>query len=47
MDFLEKLFETGDVVPVIDKRCPLSKVPEALEYLEKGQAQGKVVIVME
>jgi NADPH:quinone reductase-like Zn-dependent oxidoreductase len=47
MDFLEKLFESGDVLPVIDKRCPLSKVPQALEYLEKGQALGKVVIAME
>jgi NADPH:quinone reductase-like Zn-dependent oxidoreductase len=47
MGYLEKLFETGDVVPVIDKRCPLSKVPAALDYLEKGQALGKVVIAME
>jgi NADPH:quinone reductase-like Zn-dependent oxidoreductase len=47
MDFLEKLFDSGDVVPVIDKRCPLSKVPEALKYLEEGQALGKVVISME
>jgi len=46
MNFLEKLFETGDVVPVIDKRCPLSKVPEALRYLEEGRALGKVVISM-
>lgn len=46
MDFLEKLFESGDVVPVIDKRCPLSKVPEALRYLEDGLALGKVVISM-
>jgi NADPH:quinone reductase-like Zn-dependent oxidoreductase len=47
MDFLVELFETGHVVPVIDKRCSLSKVPEALKYLENGQALGKVVISME
>jgi NADPH:quinone reductase-like Zn-dependent oxidoreductase len=47
MDFLEKLFESGEVKPVIDKRCPLGEVPEALKYLEEGQALGKVVISMQ
>jgi NADPH:quinone reductase-like Zn-dependent oxidoreductase len=47
MGFLEELFEAGAVAPVIDKQCPLSRVPEALRYLEEGLAQGKVVIVME
>jgi NADPH:quinone reductase-like Zn-dependent oxidoreductase len=44
---LEELFEDGEVVPVIDKRYPLSKVPEALRYLGEGRAQGKVVITLE
>jgi NADPH:quinone reductase-like Zn-dependent oxidoreductase len=43
---LEELFEAGKVVPVIDRRYPLSEVPEALRYLEEGQALGKVVITM-
>ena len=47
MDFLTELFEAGKVVPVIDRRCPLSEVPEALRYLEEGHALGKVVITME
>ncbi|MBY8997617.1 MAG: NAD(P)-dependent alcohol dehydrogenase [Candidatus Thorarchaeota archaeon] len=47
MDFLEELFEAGKVVPVIDKRCPLSEVPEALQYLKEGRVLGKVVITME
>jgi NADPH:quinone reductase-like Zn-dependent oxidoreductase len=42
--YLAKLFEAGKVKPVIDRRYPLSKVPEALRYLEEGHAQGKVVI---
>jgi len=46
MGFLEELFEAGAVLPVIDKRCSLSKVPEALRYLEEGLALGKVVITM-
>jgi NADPH:quinone reductase-like Zn-dependent oxidoreductase len=44
--FLIELFEAGKVVPVIDRRYPLSEVPEALRYLEEGHARGKVVITM-
>ncbi len=44
---LEDLFTAGKVVPVIDKRYPLSEVPEALRYLEGGHARGKVVITVE
>jgi NADPH:quinone reductase-like Zn-dependent oxidoreductase len=44
--FLQELFEAGKVVPVIDRRYPLSELPEALRYLEEGHALGKVVITM-
>ena len=44
---LGELFEAGEVVPVIDRRYPLSEVPEALRYLGEGRAQGKVVITLE
>jgi len=47
MDFLIKLFEAGKVKPIIDKRYPLNKVPEAYRYLEGGHAKGKLVITME
>ncbi|MFW9768319.1 MAG: NAD(P)-dependent alcohol dehydrogenase [Candidatus Thorarchaeota archaeon] len=46
-EFLAELFETGKVVPVIDKVYSLSEVPDALHYLEEGLALGKVVITME
>jgi NADPH:quinone reductase-like Zn-dependent oxidoreductase len=46
MDFLVELFEAGKVVPVIDRRYPLSEVAEAIQYLEDGQALGKVVITV-
>jgi NADPH:quinone reductase-like Zn-dependent oxidoreductase len=45
--FIAELFEAGKVKPVIDRRYPLSEVPEALRYLEEGHAKGKVVITME
>ena len=46
MDLLQKLFESGKVLPIIDQRYPLSKVPAALRYLAAGRAQGKVVITV-
>jgi NADPH:quinone reductase-like Zn-dependent oxidoreductase len=44
---LAELFEAGKVVPVIDKRYPLSEVHDAMRYLEGGYVQGKVVITVE
>ena len=47
LSFVNGLLEAGKVKPVIDKRYPLSEVPEALRYLEEGHARGKVVITVE
>ncbi len=44
--FIKELLEAGKVVPVIDRRYPLSETAEALRYLEEGHARGKVVITM-
>ena len=33
--------------PVIDRRYPLSEVPEAITYLETGRARGKVIITID
>ena len=44
---VQELLESGKVVPVIDRRYPLSEVAEAIRYLEEGHAKGKVVITME
>lgn len=43
---LKQLIEDGKITPVIDRTFPLSEVPQAIRYLEGGQAQGKVVITM-
>src|SRR5437763_3376870 len=45
--FMEELLEGGKVVPVIERRYPLSEVPEAIRYVEEGHAKGKVVITVE
>ena len=44
---LKELLEAGKIVPVIDRRYPLSEVPEAIRYLEEGHARGKVVITLD
>jgi len=42
--FIKELLESGKVKPVIDKTYALHEVPDALRYLERGHAIGKVVI---
>jgi NADPH:quinone reductase-like Zn-dependent oxidoreductase len=41
-----ELTQSGGIRPVIDKRYPLSQVPEALTYVERGNAKGKVAITI-
>lgn len=41
---LAELMQTGKVTPVVDRAYKLGDVPEAIRYLEKGHARGKVVI---
>jgi NADPH:quinone reductase-like Zn-dependent oxidoreductase len=44
---LKVLLEAGKIVPVIDRRYPLSDAAEALRYLQEGHAQGKIVLTVE
>jgi NADPH:quinone reductase-like Zn-dependent oxidoreductase len=43
---LKELIEAGKVTPVIDRTFPLSEVPDAIRYLESGQARGKLVVTV-
>ena len=46
LGFLEELLEAGKVKSVIDRRCELSQVPDAVRYLGEGHARGKVIITV-
>jgi NADPH:quinone reductase-like Zn-dependent oxidoreductase len=47
LGLLADLLESGKVVPIIDRRYPLSETAEAVRNLEEGHARGKVVITAE
>ena len=44
---LQALLASGQVVPSIDRRYPLSQAVDALRYLSEGHARGKVIITPE
>ena len=41
---LEALFESGEVVPEIDRTFPLAQVPEAYRYMIEKPFVGKILI---
>ena len=41
-----ELLKAGTIRPVIDKTFPFDQAKEALAYLEKGRAKGKVIVQM-
>ena len=43
---LRELAENRKITPVIDRTYPLDEVPDAIRYLERGHARGKVVITV-
>jgi NADPH:quinone reductase-like Zn-dependent oxidoreductase len=44
--YMNKLFETGKVKPVIDKCYSLDKTVEAVRYFEEKRVKGKVIITV-
>jgi NADPH:quinone reductase-like Zn-dependent oxidoreductase len=47
LDYINELFETGKVKPVIDGTFRLDEVPKALRFFGAGNHKGKVVITVE
>jgi NADPH:quinone reductase-like Zn-dependent oxidoreductase len=45
MAVLRQLLEEGKITPRIDRKYPLERTPEALQYLTEGRALGKIVVV--
>ena len=46
LQVLSELIEAGKITPVIDRTYPLSQAADAIRYLEKGNARGKIVITV-
>jgi NADPH:quinone reductase-like Zn-dependent oxidoreductase len=45
MDQLTEMLASGKLAPRIERTFPLAEVPDALRYLQSGQARGKIAIV--
>lgn len=43
---LSELIEAGAVTPVVDRTYPLIEAADAIRYLERGHAAGKVVVTV-
>ncbi|MCU0480686.1 MAG: zinc-binding dehydrogenase, partial [Anaerolineae bacterium] len=43
---LKDMIEAGKITPIIDRCYPFSELPQAVAYVEKGHARGKVVVTV-
>ncbi len=46
LGLITDLIDTGAIRPVVDRVFPFAEINEALAYVEKGRAKGKVVVKM-
>ncbi|WP_436499206.1 NAD(P)-dependent alcohol dehydrogenase [Actinokineospora sp. HUAS TT18] len=46
LEALRELIEAGTVMPVLDRTFPLSDAAAAIDYVQSGQARGKVVLAV-
>ncbi len=44
MTALKEFLQSGRLTPIIDRTYPLDKVPEAMRYMQDGNAKGKIII---
>jgi NADPH:quinone reductase-like Zn-dependent oxidoreductase len=47
LDYMNELFETGKIKPVIDGSYRIDEVPKALRFFSEGNHKGKIVITVE
>ena len=47
LDYVNRLFEAGEIKPVLDGPYKLSDIPKLIHYFGMGQHKGKVVISLE
>jgi NADPH:quinone reductase-like Zn-dependent oxidoreductase len=43
---LTEMIEAGTITPIIDRTYPLIEAPDAIRYLAKGHAAGKIVVTV-
>lgn len=46
LELLNRLFEEGKLLPVIDRCYPLHEVPDAFRYFGTGRMKGKIIITI-
>jgi NADPH:quinone reductase-like Zn-dependent oxidoreductase len=46
LDYINRLFETGKVKPVIDRLYRMDEIQKAFAIFDKGDHKGKIVITM-
>jgi NADPH:quinone reductase-like Zn-dependent oxidoreductase len=46
LDYLSALMAAGKIQSIIDRTYPLSKVADAIRYVEAGHTRGKVIITI-
>jgi len=46
LQYLKDLIEAGRITPIVDRVFPLAEAPDAIRYLERGRARGKIVVAV-
>ena len=46
LDVLSQLVADGKVAPAVDRSYPLDEASEAIQYMVRGRARGKVAIIV-
>jgi NADPH:quinone reductase-like Zn-dependent oxidoreductase len=47
LEFLGTLLGNGKIKPIIDRKYPLERTSDAMNYISQGHSQGKVLVILE